>query len=108
MREINNPQLLKSRPRYKTMAFLLPLLLTLPPAAAGMIGLAIGLSVCVAGSMFMIAYALQNPQMVALAREELAALVFTAIILVFWLGMDTVLTTISTSLILSSLPADFT
>jgi hypothetical protein len=87
------------------MEVLLSLLLTLPPAAGPMIAVSLGLGVCMVALNFMVAYALQNPQMVALAREEFAALIFTAIILMFWLGMDSVLNTLTSSLLLASLPA---
>jgi hypothetical protein len=88
------------------MVVVLPLLLTLPPAAAAMIGVALTLSLSIAAGMFMIAYALQNPQLVALAREELAAFIFTVMILFFFLSLDSVLTDISNSILVSSLPTD--
>ncbi len=89
------------------MDVLLPLLLTLPPAAGAMIGIGLSLSLFIVVIMFMGAYALQNPQMVALAREELASFVFTLFILFFFLSMDGVLTALSASLLLASLPAGF-
>ncbi len=88
------------------MEALLPLLLLMPPAAAAMIGVALTLSLSIAAGMFMIAYALQNPQMVALAREELAALIFTVMILFFFLSIDTITSDISTSILVSSLPQE--
>lgn len=69
-----------------------------------MIGVSLMLGIILVALNFMLAYAMQNPQMLALAREELAALVFTVIILVFWLGLDSILNAMSTSLLLSSLP----
>ncbi len=89
------------------MDVLLPLLLTLPPAAGAMIGVGLSLSLFIAVIMFMLAYGLQNPQMVALAREELASFIFTAFILFFFLAIDGVLTAFSTSLLLASLPSGF-
>ena len=55
------------------MEVLLGLLLTLPPAAGAMIATSIGLGLILVALNFMAAYAMQNPQMVAVAREELAA-----------------------------------
>jgi len=84
------------------MEVLLPLLMVLPPAGWAMIGLSIGLGVCIAAIMFMAAYALQNPQLLAVAREELAALVFTVMILFFWFSCDTILNGITTGLVASA------
>lgn len=86
------------------MEVLLGLLLTLPPAAGAMIGASIGLGIILVALNFMAAYAMQNPQMVAVAREELAAFVFSVIILFFWLTTDSVLNVMSGSLLLSSVP----
>ncbi|MCI0504316.1 hypothetical protein L0Y65_06445 [Candidatus Micrarchaeota archaeon] len=86
------------------MEVLLPLLLTLPAAAVSMIALALGASVLVVACMFMMAYALSNPQMVAMAREELAALIFSVFIIVFWVGSDSLLNSISNGILVSSLP----
>jgi hypothetical protein len=86
------------------MEFLLPLLLTLPPGAAPVIWLSLGLGVGFTASMFMVAYFFASPQLVAVAREELAALVFTLFILMFFLGTDAFLNTLSTGLIQSALP----
>lgn len=86
------------------MEVLLPILLTLPPAAGGMIALAIGGGILIVGVMFMIAYALSNPQLVAMAREELAALIFTGFILLFWLGSDALLNGVVGGMLASTLP----
>ncbi|MFH0884834.1 MAG: hypothetical protein V1861_03935 [Candidatus Micrarchaeota archaeon] len=86
------------------MEVLLPILLTLPAAAGAMIGLAMGAGIMIVGVMFMMAYALSNPQLVALAREELAALIFTAFILLFWIGSDAFLNGVSNGLLVSTLP----
>lgn len=69
-----------------------------------MIGASLMLGIGLVALNFMVAYALQSPQMVALAREELSALVFSVIILVFWLGMDSILNAVTSSLLISSLP----
>jgi hypothetical protein len=88
------------------MEVLLPLLLTLPPSAGAMIAVSLGLGVMIVGAMFMVAYALQNPQMVALAREELAALIFSVFIITFWLSSDAIFNGIAGGLIISSLPPE--
>jgi len=87
------------------MEVLLPLLLTLPPGAGAMIGLALGFGVIFVSLMFMVAYFLQSPQLTAIAREELAALIFTVFILFFWLSLDVVLNDITIGLALSVLPS---
>ena len=86
------------------MEVLLPILLTLPPAAGTMIALALGAGIMVVAVMFMMAYALSNPQLVAMAREELAALIFTVFILMFWIGSDALLNGVSNGLLVSTLP----
>jgi hypothetical protein len=86
------------------MEVLLPLLLTLPPGAAALVAVSLGLAVGITSCMFMAAYFFQSPQLTAMAREEFAALVFTALILFFWFGMDTVLNALTTNLVLSVLP----
>jgi len=86
------------------MEVLLPILLTLPPAAGTMIALALGAGIMVVAVMFMMAYALSNPQLVAMAREELAALIFTVFILLFWIGSDAFLNGVSNGLLVSTLP----
>jgi len=88
------------------MEVLLPLLIVLPAPAVSMIALAMGFGMVIVGCMFMVAYALQNPQMIAMAREELAALVFTAIIILFWVGSDALFNTASNSLLISTLPPE--
>lgn len=83
---------------------LLPLLITLPPVAGTLIALALGFTVCVVGSLFIIGYSLNNPPMIAVAREELATLVFTAMIIFFWLSFDAILNTAVSGLLLASIP----
>ncbi len=85
------------------MEVLLPLLVVLPAPAVAMIALAMGFGIVIVGCMFMLAYALQNPQLVAMAREELAALVFTAIIIAFWVGSDAFFNAASNALLISTL-----
>lgn len=90
------------------MHMLLPLLLiTLPPSAGALIGVSLMFGVFMTAAFFMIAYGLQNPQMIAVAKEELAALLFSVFIILFWLGADATLNTISSGLLLSGLPPDY-
>ncbi|NYZ74007.1 hypothetical protein H0O00_02605 [Candidatus Micrarchaeota archaeon] len=89
------------------MEVLLPLLITLPAPAWGMIMVSLSFSIAVVALNFMIAYGLQSPQMTAIAREELAALIFTAFILLFWGGSDEIFNAMSNGLLLSSLPPEF-
>ncbi len=88
------------------MEMLLPLLLniTLPLSAWTLISLSLGLSVAMTAAMFAIAYALQNPQFQAVAKEEFAALLFTLFLLLFWLGSDVTFNAIASGLVMSSLP----
>ncbi|MBD3210341.1 hypothetical protein GF318_03080 [Candidatus Micrarchaeota archaeon] len=88
------------------MEVLLPLLLTLPASAGMMIGMSIGLGIMVVAIMFMIAYGLQNPQMIAIAKEELAAFLFTIFIILFWLSLDASLNDITIGILASSLPSE--
>lgn len=86
------------------MEFLLPVLVSLPPAAFSIIGMALFIGAIIVAIAYIVAYALQSPQMVALAKEELAALVFTAFVLLFWLSFDTTVNGISNGLLAASLP----
>jgi len=83
------------------------LLLSLPPAAGAAIAVAVGLSVFIVGLMFMMAYALQMPEMVALAREELASLLLTVFIIIFFLGSDQLLNSIVNGILTMSLPPSY-
>ncbi|VVC03550.1 Uncharacterised protein [Candidatus Bilamarchaeum dharawalense] len=86
------------------MEVLLPLLMTLPPAALSLISICVGFSILVTSSLFIIAYSLNNSQMVAVAREELAALVLTVMIIFVWLSFDAIINTMVSGLLLASLP----
>lgn len=88
------------------MEVLLPLLLALPASAGVMIGISIGMGIAVAGSMFIVAYVLQNPQLIAVAKEEFAALFFTIFIILFWLTLDSSLNGITLGLLTASLPPE--
>ncbi|MDD5171920.1 MAG: hypothetical protein PHF60_02680 [Candidatus ainarchaeum sp.] len=72
-----------------------------------MIMLALGFAIGVASLLFMIAYALQSPQMVAIAKEEVATLIFTIFILFFWIGSDSIFNAMANGLLLASVPAEF-
>ncbi len=86
------------------MELLLPLLITMPASALPLIGVSLAIGVMVAALSYMIAYFMQSPQMVALAKEELAALLFTVFIIFFWFTFDTALNGIVTGVLTASLP----
>jgi hypothetical protein len=88
------------------MGMILPLLLSIaiPASAAPMIAVSLGLAVTFSGLLFMIGYALQNQQLIAVAKEEVAALVFTLFLLVFWIGSDQFFNTITSGLLSSAIP----
>lgn len=86
------------------MEVLLPLLITLPPAAGTLIAIALGFTITVVASLFVLGYSLNNPQLIAVAREELATLVFTVMIIFFWLSFDAILNTAVSSLLVASIP----
>ncbi len=89
------------------MDFILPLLITLPASALSIIGISLMLSVVVVALAYMFAYAIQSPQMVALAKEELAALFFSVILIIFWISFDTVVNSITFGLLEATLPPQF-
>jgi hypothetical protein len=88
------------------MDFILPLLLVMPTSGMIILGSALSIGVMIVGSMFMVAYALQHPPLVAVAREEFSALIFTVFIVMFWLLLDTTLSSISVGIMASSLPSE--
>ncbi len=77
----------------------LPLLLFLPDTARIMIGVALMLGAIVTALFYMVAYALQHPPLLTLAKEELAALIFSVVIIVFWLASSSVLDPLARGLI---------
>ncbi len=76
------------------MAFILPLLLTLPAASIAAIMVSLGFAVMFTALFFMAAYSLNNPQLIAVSKEELSALLFSVIIIIFWLSMDAFVNTV--------------
>ena len=81
------------------MGFILPLLVGIPSAATGMIAGALMFAVIVTALFFMVAYFFQSPQLTAMAHEEMAALIFTAMIIVFWVSTDAFLNGITNGLV---------
>jgi hypothetical protein len=73
------------------MDLLLPMLLFLPDAARSAIGIALSLGVMVTALYYMLAYALQHAPLFAIAKEELATLIFSVIIIMFWIASGTTL-----------------
>ncbi len=90
------------------MLMTLPLLaISLPASAWPVIMLSMGMGVIIVALQYMIAYALSNPQLQAVAKEELAALIFSAFIILFWFVSDEVFNSMTNGLILSSIPAQY-
>jgi len=89
------------------MDFLLPILISIPTAALPIIGVSLGMAVILVALAYMVAYALQSPQLTAIAKEEMAALFFTVFIILFWLSFDTTINGLTTGLLTSSLPPDY-
>jgi len=82
------------------MGFILPLLTTsLPAASTGVIAGALFFAVVVTSLSFMIAYFFQSPRLTAMAHEELAALIFSAFIILFWIAGSGFLNGITTGVV---------
>lgn len=88
------------------MALFLPLLLALPPAAMAAVTVSLVFAAIFTALFFMAAYALQNPQLIAVSKEELSALIFSAVIVMFWLSADGLLNAATSGLLMSSIPDD--
>jgi hypothetical protein len=67
--------------------------------------MALMFSILIAACFFMIGYGLNHPPMIAIAKEELAAFVFTVMIIFFWISLDSILNTVVSGLLISSLPS---
>lgn len=61
-----------------------PVLAVLTSSATAVVAFALMFGVIFTAILFMIAYFLQHPPLIALAKEELASLFFTAFIIFFW------------------------
>jgi len=68
------------------MDIALPLLLFLPDAAKIAIGTALMLGVIVTSLFYMLASVLQHPPLFAMAKENLSTLIFSAVIIGFWIA----------------------
>jgi len=75
------------------------LLFTLPSQAWPMIGVAFSLGIVIAVLFKLVAAITQHPEHKALANEELAAVLFSAFIIAFWVGMDTFLQNLINALV---------
>jgi len=87
---------------------LLPLLLDigLPSSAPGMIVVSLFIGAFIAGITFAVAYARQSPEYHAVAKEELAALIFSLFIVVFWIGSDAIFNPLAAGLLQATLPVE--
>jgi len=88
------------------MEFLLPLLLSMPPAAMAAISVSLGFAVIFTALFYFSAYFFQSPQLMAVSKEELSALIFSAVIIMFWMTMDVVLNQAANGLLISAIPPD--
>jgi len=68
------------------MDIVLPLLLFLPDSAKIAIGAALGLGVVVTALTYMLASVLQHPPLFAIAKENLSTLIYSAVIISFWVA----------------------
>ncbi len=89
------------------MGFILPLLIALPQAATGVIAGSIVFAAIVTALFFIVAYFFQSPQLTAIAHEELAAMFFTAFIILFWVTGSAFLNGITDGLVGATMP-DYT
>lgn len=89
------------------MLLFLPLLLSLPPAALSAMGVSMMFAVIITALFFMAAYALQNPQLIAVSKEELSATIFSGIIILFWLSSDVFFNNLVIGLVLGSVPPSY-
>jgi hypothetical protein len=88
------------------MEVILPLLLTMPTSAVIMVSTALAFAAFVVSLLFMVAYFLQHAPLVAVAKEELAAFLFTLFIILFWVLMDTSLNAVTVGILISSMPPE--
>ena len=84
-----------------------PAAILLPAGAASMIATAMGLGIVLVACMFVVAYVFQSQQLMALAKEELAALIFSAILVLFWIGSDSTLNTLVSGLLQMTIPPQY-
>jgi len=89
------------------MDLVLPLLLFLPDSARFAIAAGLGLGVVVTALYYLFANAFQHAPLFALAKEELAALIFSAIIIAFWIGSSITIDPLVSALVLPASPSGF-
>ncbi len=87
------------------MEILLPILLSMPAGAMSAIGVSLFFSAFLAALFYMVAYALQNPQLIALGKEEISAFVFSLVIISFWMTSDALLNSLIAGMLTSSIPS---
>ena len=85
----------------------LPILLFIPEAARYAIATALGLGVVITALYYMLAHALQHAPLHAMAKEELAALILTAMILLLWIGSGVTIDPFVSALVASAAPPGF-
>lgn len=89
------------------MYLLVPILLdlALPIGTLSMIGLALMFSICLAALFHIAASVLQSGQLNAIAKEEFAAVIFSIIIIFFWITSDGLLNSVVSGLVQAALPS---
>ncbi len=65
-------------------ALILPFLLVFPPGAYSAIGISLMFSITITSIFYMVAYVSQHPTMFMLAKEELAALILSIVLVCAW------------------------
>ncbi|MBI5047061.1 hypothetical protein HZC07_05020, partial [Candidatus Micrarchaeota archaeon] len=83
--------------------FLPLLLISLHANAAVMIGMSFAFGIMFTAILFLIAYGSQNNNLLAVAKEELAAILFSAFIIMFWLSFDATMNSLVSGLLQSGL-----
>jgi hypothetical protein len=89
------------------MDIALPLLLFLPEAARYAIATSLGLGIGIAAIMYLVAYLSQHPPIFAIAKEELAATIFSVIIVLFFISSSVTLDPLVNALISPAPAAGF-
>lgn len=82
---------------------MLPVLAVISSSASAVISIALMIGVMFTAIIFMVGYFLQHPQIIALAKEELASLFFTVFIILFWLTGTGILNSLTLGLLSSGL-----
>lgn len=75
------------------------LLATIPASALAMIGMAFSIAIFIVLAMYIGSIFFQNPQLNALAKEELFSTVFSGILIIFWLTSDALMNQVAANMV---------